>query len=138
MTSTEFTWNNYIIRNGSIGKGSFSKVYYGYHKDTKVEIAMKKIQFTSLQNSVKDKVISEISVLQKMDHPNIMKLYEHRFDGDYIVLITEYCNEKDIGTWMKADHTIEETVGVIKQILSGVQYMHRNNILHRDIKPENI
>jgi serine/threonine protein kinase len=138
MTSTEFTWNNYIIRNGSIGKGSFSKVYYGYHKDTKVEIAMKKIQFTSLQNSVKDKVISEISILQKMDHPNIMKLYEHRFDGEYIVLITEYCNEKDIGTWMKADHTIEETVSVIKQILSGVQYMHRNNILHRDIKPENI
>ena len=94
-------WNNYIINRKSIGKGSYSKVYQGYHKETKVEIAMKKILFNKLQSNVKDKVISEINILQKMNHINIMKLYEYKFDGDYIVLITEFCKDGDIGNWMK-------------------------------------
>jgi serine/threonine-protein kinase ULK/ATG1 len=139
MTDAEtFEWNKYIIRKHSIGKGSFSKVYYGYHKETKVEIALKKILFRSLQNSIKDKVISEIHILQKMNHANIMKLYEYKFDGDYIFLVTEYCNEKDIGHWMKSDHTASETAAIMIQITRGIQYMHQNHILHRDIKPENI
>jgi serine/threonine protein kinase len=139
MTDAEtFAWNNYIIKKRFIGKGSFSKVYYGYHSETKMEIAMKKIRFTSLQNTIKDKVISEINILKKMNHDNIMKLYEYRFDGDYIVLITEYCNEKDIGEWMKVAHNTDEILAMITQIVTGVAYMHSQLILHRDIKPENI
>ena len=138
MSSNTFIWNNYIIKNGSIGKGSFSKVYYGYHKDTKIEIALKKILFTSLQSSIKEKVISEINILQKMNHINIIKLYEYKFDGDYIYLITEYCKDKDLDKWMKNDRTIEEITDMIKQITNGIYYMHSNHILHRDIKPENI
>ena len=88
-----YEWNNYIIEKKSIGRGSFSKVYYGYHKDTKIEIALKKILFTALQNAIKDKVISEINILQKMDHLHIIKLYEYKFDGDYILLVTEYCKD---------------------------------------------
>ena len=133
-----YEWNKYIIRKHSIGKGSFSKVYYGHHKETKMEIALKRILFRNLQDNIKDKVISEINILQKMDHPNIMKLYEYRFEGDYIYLVTEYCNNKDLRQWMQTEHTNEETIDVISQIVHGVQYMHQNNILHRDIKPENI
>jgi serine/threonine-protein kinase ULK/ATG1 len=103
-----------------------------------MEIAMKKIRFTSLQNTIKDKVISEINILKQMNHDNIMKLYEYRFDGDYIVLITEYCNERDIGEWMKVAHTTDEILAMITQIVTGVAYMHSQLILHRDIKPENI
>ena len=131
-------WNNYIINRKSIGKGSYSKVYQGYHKETKVEIAMKKILFNKLQSNVKDKVISEINILQKMNHINIMKLYEYKFDGDYIVLITEFCKDGDIGNWMKSHHSKEDNEDIIRQITKGVKYLHNNNILHRDIKPENI
>jgi serine/threonine protein kinase len=136
--SNSLEWNNYIINRKSIGKGSYSKVYQGYHKETKVEIAMKKILFNKLQSGVKDKVISEINILQKMNHINIMKLYEYKFDGDYIVLITEFCKDGDLGLWMKSHHTKEENEDIIKQITKGVKYLHNNNILHRDIKPENI
>jgi serine/threonine protein kinase len=132
-----YEWNNYIIEKKSIGRGSFSKVYYGYHKDTKIEIALKKILFTALQNAIKDKVISEINILQKMDHLHIIKLYEYKFDGDYILLVTEYCKD-NLEKWMRNPHTIEEKIEIMKQITNGIGYMHSNNILHRDIKPENI
>lgn len=39
---TTFEWNQYIISKESIGYGSFSKVYYGFHKETRHEVALKK------------------------------------------------------------------------------------------------
>lgn len=136
--SDTFEWNHYIIHKNAIGKGSYSKVYSGYHKDTKLEIALKKISFSKLHSNVKDKVISEINILQKMNHPNIIKLYEYKFDGDYLLLVTEYCKDGDLEQWMKNDHNIIEKIDIIKQIVTGIEYMHTNNILHRDIKPQNI
>ena len=136
--SSFFEWNKYIINRKSIGRGTYSKVYQGYHKETKVEIAMKKILFNKLQSNVKDKVISEINILQKMNHNNIMKLYEYKFEGEYIILITEFCNNGDLSNWIKIHHSKEENEDIIKQITKGVKYLHNNNILHRDIKPENI
>jgi serine/threonine protein kinase len=133
-----FEWKEYIINKGSIGKGSYSKVYSGYNKETKLEIALKKIIFNKLHDNVKDKVISEINIMQKMNHPNIIKLYEYKFEGDYILLITEYCKDKDMDTWLQKEHSIDEIKDVIKQIVCGIEYMHSNNILHRDIKPQNI
>ena len=133
-----FEWNQYIIYKNAIGRGTYSKVYHGYHKETKKEVAFKKIHFTKLHNNVKDKVISEINILQKMDHINIMKMYEYKFDGDYMMIVTEYCKDGDLDLWMKKNNTMEEKLNIIKQTLIGIEYMHKNNILHRDIKPQNI
>ena len=136
--SDTFEWNHYIVYKNAIGKGSYSKVYRGYHMETKLEIALKKISFTKLHSNVKDKVISEINILQKMNHTNIIKLYEYKFDGDYLLLVTEYCKDGDLEQWMKKDHNIIGKIDIIKQIVTGIEYMHTNNILHRDIKPQNI
>lgn len=133
-----YEWDKYIIKRTAIGKGSFSKVYYGWHKDTKQEIAMKRIGFSKLDNTIKNKVISEIMILQQMNHEHIMKLYEYKFDGDYIFLVTEYCNQNDLSFWMKESHTMDEKRDIMKQITIGMDYLHERNILHRDIKPENI
>lgn len=53
--SSFLEWDKYIINIKSIGKGSYSKVYQGYHKENKTEIAMKKILFNKLQSTIKDK-----------------------------------------------------------------------------------
>jgi serine/threonine protein kinase len=133
-----YEWNKYIIHRPAIGKGMYSKVYYAIHKDTKQEVALKKILFSKLHNNVKDKVITEIHILQKMDHPHIMKLYEYKFDGDYLLLITEYCKDHDLDQWLQKPHTHEELLDSMRQIALGMEYLHTNNILHRDIKPQNI
>jgi serine/threonine protein kinase len=133
-----FEWNKYIINKEAIGKGAYAKVYYGYHKHTKRDIALKKILFNKLPANVKDKVISEILILQSMQHTHIMRLYEYRFDGDYLLLVTEYCNEGDLDKWLKQDHDFKERMDIMVQIMRGMDYLHNNNILHRDIKPKNI
>ena len=133
-----FEWNNYIINKNAIGKGAYAKVYHGYHKHTKLDIALKKILFNKLPANVKDKVISEIHILQSMKHSHIMGLYEYRFDGDYLLLVTEYCKDGDLDKWLKQEHDIKERLDIMVQIIRGMDYLHQNNILHRDIKPNNI
>jgi serine/threonine-protein kinase ULK/ATG1 len=132
-----FEWNQYIIYKGSIGKGSFSKVYRGFHKETHVDIALKKIMFSTLQNELKTKVISEIHIMLQMDHVNIIKLYDYKFEGDYLVLILEYC-DSNLDQFISKHHSVSETLGMITQITTGMEYLHQNHIIHRDIKPQNI
>ena len=128
--------DQYLIKK-KIGKGSFSTVYYGIHKHTQKEIALKKIEFGKLQNYVKNKVISEINILQQMNHKNIIKLYDYKCEGEYIYLIMEYCDE-DLDQWMDQDHTLNEKIDIITQITNGFVYLHDKNVVHRDIKPANI
>ena len=135
---TTFEWNQYIISKEAIGKGSYSKVYYGFHKETRVEVALKKIMFSKLDNIIKTKVISEINILQQINHVNIMKLYDYKFDGDYLLLITEYCNNQNIDTFIEKNPSTIDIQDKIKQIVNGVEYLHSLNIFHRDIKPQNI
>jgi serine/threonine protein kinase len=131
-------WRDYFIKNDPIGKGTYSKVYYGYHKETNNKIALKKIYFNNLHNKIKDRIVTEINILQRINHKNIIKLYDYKFDGDYILLIMEYCNGGDLKSWVLNKPNEDCILSVINQISSGIYYLHTNNIIHRDIKPENI
>ena len=135
----KFEWANYILDKKSIGRGSFSKVYYGYHKESLQKVAVKKILFSKLSDDLKSRIISEINILTKIDNINIMKLYNYKFDGDYILLITEYCEDGDLSKWInKPNKSNVEILDIFIQIIAGIKYLQDNNIIHRDIKPQNI
>ena len=131
-------WNGYNINRKYIGKGSFAKVYYGINIKTKQEVAIKKISYNGLTEKMKSKTLLEINILKNTDHPNIVKLYEYKFEENYLFLILEYCNNGDLFDWINKTKQCEETFNVIKQILEGMNYLHQNKIIHRDIKPQNI
>lgn len=78
--------------------------------------------------------------LNKLDHPNILRLFEIFVDDKRYYLVTELCSGIDLfdsiskqGYFSEAEAAI-----IIKKLLEAVAYCHSKNIAHRDIKPENI
>ena len=95
----------------------------------------------------KEFINQEILVNYNARNSNIIKLYGYLTHNEYILLILEYMNNRDLKNFMKRFHSknggdknfSEVLTGhFIVQILKGMGYLKTRNILHRDIKPENI
>ena len=77
-----------------LGSGTFAKVLLVKHNITGVIRAMKVIKkkiSRKTQQTNESEVINEVGVLMKMDHPNIIKIFEFYHNKDCYYLITEYC-----------------------------------------------
>lgn len=81
----------------------------------------------------------EIAILQLMDHPNIVKLFETYEDSRCVYLIMELCVGGELfESIISSDHFGEKDAAVLmKQIIRGLYYMHQLHVCHRDLKPEN-
>jgi serine/threonine protein kinase len=87
----------------------------------------------------------EIKVLQLLQHPNIVRYYEHFTDDeDYINIVMEYCPLGDLDKYIEARRKaqqplkVKDVLFISFQILAAVRHLHENGILHRDLKPANI
>ena len=129
-----------IIR--QLGKGGFGKVYEVRHKKTGEIRACKHLSKLNINNLEKFK--NEIELLRKMDHPNIIKLYEIFESDRSLYLIMEECKGGEIFSKIierinaKLMYSEKDAANIIKQVISCINYCHNKNICHRDLKPENL
>lgn len=84
----------------------------------------------------------EVSILTKLDHPNIVKYYETYDDLKYMYLVMEYCPGGELFERIAKSENQQfnesDAAQVISKLVRAVVHCHANNITHRDIKPENI
>lgn len=82
----------------------------------------------------------EIEILKNMDHPHILRVYETYEDSKHLYIITELVKGQDLLDEISLNEgfTEADAAYIMQQILNGISYIHKNNLLHRDIKPENI
>ena len=84
--------------------------------------------------------MKEIEVLSKLDHPNVIKVFEYFIDTNYYYVITEYAQGGELYEQIYKIQYFNENdaAAIMKQLLSCVCYLHSKNIVHRDLKPENL
>ena len=125
-----------------IGKGNFGKVFQVRNKKTDKLYACKKLSKLNINNLIKFK--QEINILMKMDHPNIIKLYEVFESENSLYLIMEECFGGELfdKILIRIDknemYSEREACAIIKQIVGAIEYCHNKGIAHRDLKPENL
>ena len=124
----------------TIDCGSFGTVLHVFDKKLFKEIAVKVINKTKLSSSYINKMKEEISILKKLDHPNIVKFYGFVEANSQLLIKMEYIKYGTLKHWMNNQKTIleEEASTILRNILSATEYLHRRRICHRDLKPENI
>ena len=124
-----------------IGKGSFGSVFKVLHKASDQFRAMKVIKKDTVNLQDDEKTfLKEIEILIKVDHPNIIKIYEYFTDDINYYLIIEYVSGGELYDTITAwkDFNEKKAAYIMKQILSAVNYLHSFDIIHRDLKPENM
>jgi len=125
-----------------LGSGGFSRCLQVKNKTTGNLYACKEIQKSKMSDLEGFKY--EISILIKLDHPNIIKLYEIYETPEYFYLIMELCSGGELFDRIISNiesgkpFTEEQAAEIFHQMMSAVNYCHKNNIVHRDLKPENL
>lgn len=131
---------DYRIFPDIIGKGGFGEVRKAIHLATNEIRAIKIIYKKGCSRQEEERMFNEIKILCKLDHPNIVRIYEYFHDEKNIFIVMELITGGELfDRIISAGHFSERKAAeIFHQILSAVNYIHCNNIVHRDLKPENI
>ena len=124
-----------------LGEGAYGVVKKVCLKENPETIrAMKIIPKENIMEEQSQKLLDEIQILRKLEHPNIMKIYEYFNDSKNIYIVSELCDQGDLlGKMIKLGSMSEVVVKFLMgQILNAVSYLHDNRVFHGDIKLENV
>jgi len=124
-----------------LGEGMFSTVKLATHSLTNEQVAIKILEKTKITKiEDKERINREISIIKRVNHFNIVKLYAVIETKLIIYLIQEHIQGKDFLEYLTKKGKLKESDACkyFHQIISGLEYLHQCGIAHRDFKPENI
>ena len=127
-----------------LGKGAMGLVYEGRDPNLDRRVAIKTIKVENLSEEAaaeyEVRFRTEARSAARLQHPNIVSVYDSDRDGDIAFLVMEFVQGDDLKHHLDIGdrHTLEQTLGIMADLLSALDYAHRQNIVHRDIKPANL
>jgi serine/threonine-protein kinase len=82
----------------------------------------------------------EAQAAANLAHPNIVNVYDVGQDGDFHYIVMEYIAGASLKELITSQAPLpnHKAINIAVQILSGLEYAHRNGLIHRDIKPQNV
>jgi len=128
-----------------LGKGAMGVVYLG--KDPKIGrvVAIKTMALAqefeaSELEDVKARFFREAETAGRLNHPNIVTMYDAGEEHDLAYIAMEFLKGRDLAPHTKPDNLLPlpKVMSIIAHVADALDYAHKQNVVHRDIKPANI
>ena len=132
--------NGYEI-NSEIHRGPVTTVYDANHLALGRRVILKVLNTQwSEEKDLIDRFRREAKICARLDHPNIVKIFDFSASDDSIFISMEYIEGLTLEMFIQKNKIFDfsELINITSQILSGLSYAHNQGVTHRDIKPSNI
>nr|HSV79302.1 serine/threonine-protein kinase [Ramlibacter sp.] len=127
-----------------LGKGAMGVVYEGRDPNLDRRVAIKTVKVENLSEEAaaeyEQRFRTEARSAARLQHPNIVSVYDSDRDGNVAFLVMEYIQGDDLKHHLDRGvrYSLEQTLQIIRGLLSALDYAHRQGVVHRDVKPANL
>lgn len=132
-----------FVYESEIGQGSVGIVYLFRDPMIGRKVAIKVLnpKLPANQRQLFEKhFIQEARAAGRLNHPNIVTVYDADKTGDLLFIVMEYLEGKELSELLASGHqfSYKQIADMIGRIAQALDYAHENGVIHRDIKPANI
>lgn len=124
-----------------LGEGKFGEVYEVIMPKTSHKRAVKVVKKSKLTTQ-QDKIFmqTEMRIHSSLDHPHILKMFDHFSDRKYYYVVLEFMEGGELFERIVRDGSFSEKKAALvsRNICEALAYLHENKVVHRDLKPENL
>jgi serine/threonine protein kinase len=123
-----------------LGTGGMGAVYKARQPQLDRTVALKILARELTQEpAFVERFNREAKILARLSHPNIVAVFDFGTAGPFCFLLMEYVDGVNLRQAMRTGgFTPSETLALVGDMCSALQFAHEEGILHRDIKPENV
>lgn len=129
---------------GVLGSGAMGCVFEGVDPNLNRRVAIKTIKVENLSQKDADayeaRFRTEAHSAARLQHPNIVSVYDSDRDAGTAFLVMEFVDGKDLKHYLDTgtSYSLEQTLSIMDALLSALEYAHLQQIVHRDVKPANL
>ncbi|MFL0801836.1 MAG: serine/threonine protein kinase [Agarilytica sp.] len=122
-----------------IGRGGMASVYRARQHSFDRNVALKILKpDLSEDDAFCQRFVMESLIVAKLNHSHIVQVYDvGEVKNNYYIAMEFLCGG-DLQKRLKEGLSAQESVSIIKQIASALDFAHRKHIIHRDLKPDNV
>ncbi|OUR82018.1 serine/threonine protein kinase [Colwellia psychrerythraea] len=121
-----------------LGEGGMGKVYLAQDNQLQRQVAIKELTYQPNDEEV-NHALQEARLLARVNHSNIIQIYNVHDEGDHISLVMEYFNSKTLTQFQQETYcTLVQKLDLLQQLSAGLAAAHKNDVIHCDLKPTNI
>ena len=127
-----------------LGRGAMGMVYEARDPNLDRRVAIKTIKVENLSEEAsaeyEARFRTEARSAARLQHPNIVSVYDSDRHGDVAYLVMEFVQGDDLKRHLDSGtrYSLEQSLSMVLGLLSALDYAHRQNVVHRDVKPANL
>lgn len=127
-----------------LGKGAMGLVYEARDPNLDRRVAIKTIKVENLSEEAaaeyEARFRTEARSAARLQHPNIVSVYDSDRHGDVAFLVMEFIEGEDLKHHLDSGkrYSLEQSLRMVGDLLSALEYAHRQSVVHRDVKPANL